>query len=145
MWSSILINAGIATLMSIIFLTYEPIRELFPRSTPEASETAFLTAFFGFFVFMHAFNTFNARTESLNLFEHLFENKLFLLVIFIIFTVQTTFIYIGGEVLRTVPLHPEELLYMLMFAMVLIPVDLLRKLIRNTWFGNPVLTQVRNN
>lgn len=145
MWSSILINSSIATLMSIIFLTYDPIRELFPRSTPEETEKAFLTAFFGFFVFMHAFNTFNARTQSLNLFEHLFENKLFLLVIITIFTVQTTFIYIGGEVLRTVPLHPDELLYLLMFAIILIPVDLLRKLIRNAWFGNPVLTQARNN
>jgi len=145
MWSSILINGSIATLMSIIFLTYAPIRELFPRSTPEAAEKAFLTAFFGFFVFMHAFNTFNARTQSLNLFEHLFENKLFLFVIILIFSVQTTFIYIGGEVLRTIPLHPEELLYMLMFATILIPVDLLRKLIRNALFGNPVLTQIRNN
>ena len=144
MWSSILINSSIATLMSIIFLTYDPIRELFQRSTPEAAEQAFLTAFFGFFVFMHAFNTFNARTESLNLFEHLFENKLFLLVIVSIFTIQTTFIYIGGEVLRTVPLHPEELLYLLIFATVLIPVDLLRKLIRNAMFGNPVLTQAPN-
>ena len=146
MWSSILINSGIATLMSIIFLTYDPIREFFHRDTPEATtEQAFLTAFFCFFVFMHAFNTFNARTQSLNLFEHLFENKLFLLVIVSIFTIQTTFIYIGGEVLRTVPLNLEELFYLLIFASVLIPVDLLRKFIRNTIFGNPVLTESRNN
>ncbi len=144
MWSSILINGSVAALMSLMFLTYAPIRELFSRglpiNSPEA-EAVFLTAFFGFFVFMHAFNTFNARTQSLNLFEHILENKLFLWVLVSIFTIQTLFIYIGGEVLRSVPLQAIEWFYMVMFALVLIPVDLIRKLIRNIVFGNPVLTQ----
>jgi calcium-translocating P-type ATPase len=144
MWASILINSSVAALASMIFLNYAPIRELFSRGmlieSPEA-EAVFLTAFFGFFVFMHAFNTFNARTQGLNLFEHILENKLFLGVIATIFTVQTTFIYIGGEVLRSVPLQPVEWSYMVMFALVLIPVDLVRKWVRNVWFGNPVQTQ----
>ena len=89
---------------------------------------------------MHVFNTFNARTQGLNLFEHIFDNKLFLGVIVLIFCIQTLFIYIGGEILRTVPLEPWEWLYMVMLAVILIPVDLLRKLIRNTFFSNPVLT-----
>jgi len=144
MWASILINGSVAALASMFFLNYAPIRELFSRGMPiesEAAEAVFLTAFFGFFVFMHAFNTFNARTQGLNLFEHILENKLFLGVICLIFTVQTAFIYIGGEVLRAVPLEPMEWLYMVMFALVLIPVDLVRKLVRNVWFGNPVRTR----
>ncbi|OAD21130.1 membrane protein containing ATPase, P-type cation-transporter, partial [Candidatus Thiomargarita nelsonii] len=145
MWASILINGSVAALASLFFLNYAPIRELFSRGMPiesEKAEAIFLTAFFGFFVFMHAFNTFNARTQGLNLFEHILENKLFLGIIFLIFTVQTTFIYIGGDVLRTVPLEPMEWLYMVMFALVLIPVDLVRKWVRNVWFGNPVQTRV---
>jgi Ca2+-transporting ATPase len=134
MWSSILLNSSIAAVMSILFLTYPPIKELFSRSVE-----VHLTAFFSFFVFMHTFNTFNARTQSLNLFEHLIENKLFLIVILIIFTVQISFIYIGGEILRTVPLQTMEWLYILMFALILIPVDLFRKQIRNVMIGNPVL------
>jgi Ca2+-transporting ATPase len=126
MWSSILINSSIAAAMSIIFLTYSPIKELFSRDVG-----VHLTAFFSFFVFMHTFNIFNTRTEGLNLFEHLLANKLFLMVIFIIFTVQISFVYIGGEVLRTVPLQAIEWLYVLMFALILIPIDLFRKLIRN--------------
>ena len=142
MWASILLNGGVAALVSMIFLNYDPIRELFSRGMDihsQEAEAVFLTAFFGFFVFMHAFNTFNARTQSLSLFEHILENKLFLVVIPLIFIVQTIFIYIGGEVLRTVPLQPMEWLYMVMFALVLIPVDLIRKMVRNAVFGNPVL------
>ena len=60
-------------------------------------------------------------------------------VIPLIFIVQTIFISIGGEILRTVPLQPMEWLYMVMFAVVLIPVDLIRKMVRNAVFGNPVL------
>ncbi len=134
MWSSILVNSSIAAVMSIIFLTYPPIKELFSRDVD-----VHLTAFFSFFVFMHTFNTFNARTESLNLFEHIIENKLFLFVILIIFSVQISFIYVGGEVLRTVPLQAMEWLYILMFALILIPVDLFRKQLRNVIIGNPVL------
>jgi Ca2+-transporting ATPase len=146
MWATILVNGTVAALVSMFFLTYEPIRELFSRGmdiNSKEAEAVFLTAFFGFFVFMHAFNTFNARTQSLNLFEHILDNKLFLGVIVLIFTVQTTFIYLGGDVLRTVPLQPIEWLYMVMFAVVLIPVDLIRKKIRNAMFGNPVLTQAK--
>ncbi|MEN8215640.1 MAG: calcium-translocating P-type ATPase, PMCA-type [Pseudomonadota bacterium] len=146
MWASILINGSVAALVSMIFLNYAPIRELFSRGMPIDSpeaEAVFLTAFFGFFVFMHAFNTFNARTQGLNLFEHILENKLFLGIIALIFSVQTIFIYIGGEVLRSVPLQPMEWLYMVMFALVLIPVDLVRKLVRNVWFGNPVQSRAK--
>jgi len=144
MWSSILINGTFAALISMFFLTYDPIRELFSRGmdiNSEEAQAVFLTAFFGFFVFMHTFNTFNARTQGMNLFEHILDNKLFLGVIASIFIIQTTFIYIGGEILRTVPLQPIEWLYMVMFAVVLIPVDLIRKKIRNAKYGNPVLTQ----
>lgn len=141
MWAAILVNGSVAALASLIFLTYPPIRELFSGGHPidsKEAEAVFLTAFFGFFVFMHAFNTFNARTQSLNLFEHILDNKLFLGVILLIFTLQTVFIYIGGDILRTVPLQPIEWLYMLIFAVILIPVDLIRKTIRNRLFGNPV-------
>lgn len=143
MWAAILVNGSVAALASMIFLNYQPVRELFSGGHPldsSEAEAVFLTAFFGFFVFMHAFNTFNARTQGLNLFEHILENRLFLMVIVAIFTLQTIFIYIGGEILRTVPLQPTEWLYMVMFAVILIPVDLVRKLIRNALFGNPVLT-----
>ena len=133
MWSAILLNGLVAATVSMIFLNYEPIEKLF------VSEASFLTAFFTFFVFMNTFNTFNARTQSVNIFENILDNRFFLPVIAIIFGVQILFVYIGGEILRTVPLTLEEWGYVFLFAMVLIPVDIMRKLIRNAVFGNPVL------
>ena len=133
MWSAILIDGIAATILSLIFLTWSPIRGAFH------SEAAFLTGFFGFFVFMHNFNKFNARTENIHLGEHLSENRNFLLVIGLIFVLQVVFTYIGGEVLRTVGLTLGEWLLILVLGALIIPVDLTRKLIRNRFFGNPVV------
>ncbi len=44
----------------------------------------------------------------------------------------------GGEVLRTVGLSISEWITVLLLALVIIPIDLLRKMVRNRWFGNPV-------
>lgn len=126
MWSSIVVNGFAIAALSIAFLTYPPIRALFH------SEAAFLTGFFGFFVFINNFNKFNARTERKNLFEHILLNRGFLAVVTLIFVVQIVFTYLGGEVLRTVGLTMEEWLYVTLFSIVIIPIDLLRKMIRDT-------------
>lgn len=142
MWSAILINGTVAAIMSIMFLTVDFTRTLFNGGhevgSPEA-QASFLTAFFAFFVFMHVFNTFNARTQGLNLFEHFFENRLFPLIIGSIIVIQVLIITFGGEIMRTVGLMPIEWLYVLLLAIILIPVDLIRKTVRNQLFGNPVL------
>jgi magnesium-transporting ATPase (P-type) len=88
---------------------------------------------------MNNFNKFNARTEGLNLFEHITENRNFLVVVILIFFLQTSFTYFGGEVLRTVGLTLEEWFYVLAFAITIIPLDLTRKLLRNLFVGNPVV------
>jgi calcium-translocating P-type ATPase len=132
MWASVLINGVVSCILSIGFLTYPPVRESF------SSEAAFLSGFFAFFVFVHNFNKFNVRAEGLNLFENLTMNKNFMFVISFTFIVQILFTYIGGQVLRTVPLSLEEWIYPLGLAILIIPVDLIRKLLRNLIFGNPV-------
>lgn len=143
MWSSVLTNGLVAALASIIFLKAGFTKELFagghPVGSPEA-QAAFLSAFFAFFVFMHLFNTFNARTQSLNLFENFFDNKLFSPVIGGVIIVQILLVNFGGDIMRTVGLSLHDWVHVLLLACILIPVDLIRKLIRNQWFGNPVLT-----
>ena len=141
MWSSILINGVFIAFISILFLTSNGIQALFSGGHPIGSAEAqakFLTAFFAFFVFIQIFNTFNARTQGLNLFEHLFDNQLFTIIIPSIMVIQVIFITFGGEILRTVGLSMQEWVYVLLMAIVIIPVDLARKIARNTWFGNPV-------
>lgn len=132
MWASILTNGVVSCILSIGFLTCPLVRASF------SSEASFLSGFFAFFVFVHNFNKFNVRAEGLNLFEHLSLNKNFIFVITFTFTVQILFTYIGGQVLRTVPLSLEEWLYPLGLAILIVPVDLTRKLIRNLAFGNPI-------
>ncbi len=131
MWSSILWNGVAIALLSITFLTWEPVRSLF------RDQATFLTGFFAFFVFVNNFNKFNARTSGLNLWENVIDNKGFLPIIGLIFAVQVIFTYLGGEVLRTVGLTLEEWFYVTLFAAVIIPVDLLRKAIRNARGKDP--------
>jgi len=142
MWSAVLLNGSIAAGLSILFLTTGFTKELFTGGhalgTPEA-RASFLTAFFAFFVFMHIFNTFNARTQGMDLFENFLDNKFFAPVIGFIFVVQIVIVTFGGAIMRTVSLQPLEWAYVFMFAIILVPVDLLRKIIRNTFFGNPVV------
>jgi Ca2+-transporting ATPase len=141
MWSSILINGAFIAFISILFLTSNLTRTLFSGGHEigsDAAQAKFLTAFFAFFVFIQIFNTFNARTQGLNLFEHLLDNRLFSIIIPSIMVIQIFFITYGGEILRTVGLSMQEWVYVLLLAVVIIPVDLVRKIARNTWFGNPV-------
>lgn len=149
MWSSILINGMVAAALSILFLTWPPIAEQFQRPLqpgaalgqaidPIASQQAFLTAFFAFFVLLHLVNTFNARTQSLNLLENLGDNKLFLPVMGMAVGVQFVMITWGGDIMRTTGLHWQEWLWVIAGASLLLPVDLSRKWLRNRWLGDPV-------
>ena len=66
-------------------------------------------------------------------------NRNFIFVVIMIFFLQTLFTYLGGDVLRTVGLNLTEWLYVLGMSFLIIPVDLVRKLVRNMLVGNPVL------
>ncbi|MEC9229349.1 MAG: HAD-IC family P-type ATPase, partial [SAR324 cluster bacterium] len=148
MWSAILVNGITIAILSLFFLTSDTVSAWFPcdelrcgdPSNPDYdSRAVLLTAFFGFFVFINNFNKFNSRTEGINLFEHILENRNFIFVVILIFFLQTVFTYLGGEVLRTVGLTLTEWIYVIGFSILIIPVDLMRKLVRNAVVGNPVL------
>ncbi len=93
------------------------------------------TAYFAFFIFVAVFNSFNARTEKMNLFDNLSKNKGFLMVFGIIAAVQIAMTYIGlavpavGEILGCHGLNGSEWLLVLVMAISIIPVDLIRKAI----------------
>jgi len=133
-------------ILSLFFLNSNFVSSLFVcdniRCTDNERNLVLLTAFFGFFVFINNFNKFNARTDGINLFEHITENRSFVFVVVIIFSLQTTFTYLGGDVLRTVGLTLEEWAYVLLFSLTIIPIDLIRKIFRNKFFGNPVIKNV---
>jgi len=88
-----------------------------------------LTAFFAFFIFLTNFNAFNARTPKINIFDHITENRGFVGVVLLIFVVQITFTYLGGNLLRTEGLILEEWIMVIGASLLIIPFDMLRKIV----------------
>jgi len=137
MWSAIIVNGIFIATLCICSLTFPYARTLFIRDGAP-NEPAFLTAFFAFFIFLTAFNAFNVRTpNTLNLFDHLFENRGFVFVITLIFVVQVVFTYLGGRVLRTVALTTNEWYVVLAVSSVIVPWDLIRKVIVGVFSSSP--------
>ena len=100
----------------------------FYRETP--NDLCLLTAFFALFIFASVFNCFNARTDRVRMLKGLSRNRVFLLVMAAVAVVQIAFVYLGGAVLRTMPLSPRELLFTLLLAAMVIPVGWLHLLHR---------------
>ena len=93
---------------------------------PELYEKTFM---FAFFIYSIIFNSLNTRSERYNLFEHISENKNFIRVMGAIFILQTIIIQIGGKVFDTTMLNVKALLVSMVLAVLIIPVDLIRKVI----------------
>jgi len=127
MWSSILVNGVFIASLCIFSLTSPAVRGLFVRDG-KPSEQVFLTAFFAFFIFLTNFNSFNARTPTVNIFDHITANRGFVQVVALIFAVQVIFTYVGGSVLRTVPLTLNEWMLLICASAIIIPFDIVRKL-----------------
>ncbi len=86
------------------------------------------TFMFAFFIYSIIFNSFNTRSDRFNLFEHIGENKNFILVMGSIFILQTVIIQIGGPVFNTTTLSVRALLVSMALGFLIIPVDLIRKM-----------------
>ena len=93
---------------------------------PELYEKTFM---FAFFIYSIIFNSLNTRSEKYNLFEHISENKNFIRVMGAIFILQTIIIQIGGKVFETTMLSVKALLVSMVLAVLIIPVDLIRKVL----------------
>lgn len=129
MWSSILFGGAFIATLSIYFLSSKWAQDLFVRGDPPVpNSNVFMTAFFAFFIFISVINAFNVRTKSVNLVEGLLLNRGFIYTITLIFFVQITFTYLGGKILRTVPLGLGEWKWIILASFVIIPLDILRKL-----------------
>ncbi len=126
MFQEIMITGFYSSLLCIIFLKSSYLRGLFRYS---ANNQYVMTAFFGLFIFISIFNSFNARTVRLNILSDIWKNKVFLAVIGFITIVQVGMIYYGGSLFRTTGLTLKEFLIMLFIAFTVIPFDMIRKLV----------------
>ena len=126
MVNQILVDGIYSTILCIFFLKSPFIKNIYNYNI---SDKHLLTAFFGLFIFLDIFSSFNSRTQRLNILSNLYKNKAFLLIFLFISIVQIILIYFGGELFRTVGLSVFEFEIMLLFAFTIIPVDLIRKYI----------------
>ena len=125
MKDEIIFTGAYSAILCVIFLKLPWIHHLFRSGI---NDKYLMTAFFGLFIFMGIFNSFNARTHRLNLLAHLYQNRVFIIVILFILFVQVNLIYFGGSLFRTFGLTLYEFIIMLLFSMTVIPVDWMRKL-----------------
>lgn len=125
MMGEILFTGCFSALLCIFFLKSPMISQFYQI---EEGNQYLMTAFFGLFIFIGIFNSFNARTERLNLLANLSKNRIFMIVIFFILIVQILLIYFGGSLFRTVALTFKEFEIMILLALTVIPVDWCRKI-----------------
>jgi magnesium-transporting ATPase (P-type) len=131
MRSSVLTGALLTFGLSMFFLTSDFAKGYFRVGEADEANKYLLTAYFAFFIFTAVFNAFNARTERLNLFDHIAQNKGFLRVTALIAVVQAALVYLGGVIFDCYGLEPAEWGFVLILAVTIIPVDMIRKAVFN--------------
>lgn len=131
MISQILITGIYSALLCIFFLK-SPFVSSFFRGNP----AYLMSAFFGLFIFIDIFNSFNARTSRINIFSNILDNKTFIFIMLFITFIQVLLIYFGGNLFRTTGLTFKEFIVMLLFAFTVIPIDLIRKITYRKIFNN---------
>ena len=127
MLSEVIISAAYITIICLSILFVAPIRSLFG----DVDVTYLKSAIFATFMMAITFNGFNARTSHINPFENLGRNKNFILVMIAIFVMQFVFVTFGGEVLSVESLSVKSWIICLVLAFLVIPIDVVRKLIMN--------------
>ena len=87
------------------------------------------TFMFATFIMAIIWNSFNARTDSLNLFEHITENHNFMIVMSAVTIIQVLIIQFGGKVFGTTPLSLNNWIAVVLIAFMIIPIDIIRKIV----------------
>ena len=126
MINEIFLTGIYSSILCILFLKLPFIKTLY---RPDINDKYLYTAFFGLFIFIDIFNSFNARTNRLNLLSHILKNKVFIFIMSFIVVIQITLIYYGGSLFRTSGLTSREFYIMLLFAFSVIPFDWIRKIV----------------
>ena len=114
------------TILSLVWFKVPVFRACF------ATEAEWYTGFFCMFVFAFMVNAFNVRSDSLNVFEHIGENKRFIHIWLAIMAVQVLLVSIGGvigEIFSCVRFGLDGWIAVCLMALTMYPVDLIRKVL----------------
>lgn len=126
MASQIVIMSIWLTILSLVWFKVPFFRACF------ATEAQWYTGFFCMFVFAFMVNAFNVRSDGLNVFEHIGENKRFIHIWLAIMAVQVLLVSIGGvigEVFSCVRFGLDGWIAVCLMALTMYPVDLIRKVL----------------
>ena len=126
MWSSVAVNSLFLCAVSVFMFISQDMHYAF-RNSPQ--DAVFYTAYFNYFVFSCIFNAFNVRTESIDLADHISLNKPFLIILLLICIVQILMTGFGGAIIGTARLAANEWALVIVMALLIVPIDILRKLI----------------
>lgn len=104
-------------------ITFSPIANMF------ATETKAITARFALLCFMAVFNGFNIRTEHINLFNGIGKNKLFSAIAIGIFVMTFALCNFAENLIKVTALDFKHWVVVVILAFMVIPIDLIRKII----------------
>ena len=125
MLGEILFTGIYSSILCILFLKLPIFKDIFRY---DSNNIYLMTAFFGLFIFVSIFNSFNARTNRINILANIMKNKVFLIIISFITIIQVLLIYYGGSIFRTAGLTLFEFQVMFITAFTVIPIDWIRKI-----------------
>lgn len=120
---------GRIALSSIVFIalfgaiTFGPVGNMF------ATKLSAMTARFALLCLMAVFNGFTIRTDSMNLFKGIKNNKLFVYIALGIFAMAVVLCNFVGNLVQTTPMDVKQWIVVLVTAFMVVPVDWVRKAI----------------
>lgn len=120
---------GRIALSSIVFIVLFGVITFGPVGNMFATKLSAMTARFALLCLMAVFNGFTIRTDSMNLFKGIKNNKLFVYIALGIFAMAVVLCNFVGNLVQTTPMDVKQWIVVLVTAFMVVPVDWIRKAI----------------
>lgn len=120
---------GRIALSSIVFIALFGVITFGPVGNMFATKLSAMTARFALLCLMAVFNGFTIRTDSINLFKGIKNNKLFVYIALGILAMTVVLCNFVGNLVQTTPMDAKQWIVVLVTAFMVVPVDWIRKAI----------------
>lgn len=120
---------GRIALSSIVFIALFGVITFGPVGNMFATKLSAMTARFALLCLMAVFNGFTIRTDSMNLFKGIKNNKLFVYIALGIFAMAVVLCNFVGNLVQTTLMDVKQWIVVLVTAFMVVPVDWIRKTI----------------
>ena len=120
---------GRIALSSIVFIALFGVITFGPVGNMFTTKLSAMTARFALLCLMAVFNGFTIRTDSMNLFKGIKNNKLFVYIALGIFAMTVVLCNFVGNLVQTTPMDVKQWIVVLVTAFMVVPVDWIRKTI----------------